>query len=211
VRAVNLLPKDVQQQARAERRPRPLVLLAPVAVLVPVLALAFAFMNAHNDVSSRQTELSGLEAALASLPAPAPTAAASNTQLHDQLSARATAVAMVLGKRLAWDSMLGDLSRALPNDVWLSTLSATAPAPLGTASTAPVAPVAPTPGAAPTGLTMSGYTYSQTSVARLLARLATIPSLQDVQLQQSANQPIGTRTVVGFTIVANVRQPGGSQ
>jgi hypothetical protein len=58
---------------------------------------------------------------------------------------------------------------------------------------------------------MSGYTYSQTSVARLLARLATIPSLQDVQLQQSANQPIGTRTVVGFTIVANVRQPGGSQ
>jgi Tfp pilus assembly protein PilN len=208
VRAVNLLPSDVQQQARAERRPRPLVLLAPVALVVPVCALVFAFMSAHGDVSSRQAELSGLQAQLASLPAPAPNAAASNSQLHDQLSSRATAVAAVLGKRLAWDSMLGDLSRALPGDVWLSTLNATAPAPFGTA---PTAPVAATPGTAPTGMTMSGYTYSQTSVARLLARLATVPSLQDVQLQQSANQAIGKRTVVAFTIVANLRQPGVTQ
>ena len=207
MRAVNLLPKDVQQQRRAERRPRPLVLLAPIAVVVPVCAVVFAFMSAHGNVSSRQSELSGLQAQLASLPAPAPGAAASNTQLHDQLSARAIAVATVLGKRLAWDGMLTELSRALPADVWLATLNATAPAPLGAA---PTAPAAPTPGAAPTGLTMSGYTYSQTSVARLLAHLSTIPSLADVQLQQSANQAIGKRTVVAFTIVANVRQPGAS-
>jgi len=208
VRAVNLLPKDVQQQARAERRPRPLVLLAPIAVVVPVCALVFAIMSAHGDVSSRRSELSGLNAQLASLPAATPSAAAANMQLHDQLSTRATAVATVLGKRLAWDSMLNDLSRALPADVWLATLNATAPTPLGAT---PTAPVAATPGAAPTGLAMSGYTYSQTSVARLLARLSTIPSLADVQLQQSANQAIGKRTVVAFTIAANVRQPGVSQ
>ena len=207
MRAVNLLPRDAQQ-ARAGRSPRRLVLLAPIAVAVPLCALVFAFMSAHGDVSSRQSELSGLQAQLASLPAPAPNAAASNTQLHDQLSARAVAVASVLGKRLAWDSMLAELSRALPADVWLATLNATAPSPLGAT---PAAPVAATPGAAPTGLTMSGYTYSQTSVARLLARLSTIPSLADVQLQQSANQAIGKRTVVGFTIVANVRQPGVAQ
>jgi len=208
MRAVNLLPKDVQQQARAERRPRPLVLLAPVVALAPLLVLALVFMNAHSDVSSRRAELSGLEASLARLPAPAPNAAASNTLLHDQLSSRAAAVASVLGKRVAWDSVLGDLSRALPRDVWLTTLDAKAPAPLGAAAVAPVAPI---PGAAPTGLTMSGYTYSQASVARLLSRLATIPSLDDVQLQQSASQEVGTRKVVAFTIVANVRQPGVPQ
>ena len=40
---------------------------------------------------------------------------------------RATAVANVLGGRLAWEAVFRDMSRVLPANVWLSTLSLTAP------------------------------------------------------------------------------------
>ena len=60
-----------------------------------------------------------------------------------------------------------------------------------------------------TGLTLDGYTYSQPAVARLLTRLAVIPDLVNVQLQQSTATKIGSTPVVHFTIAADVRKPGG--
>src|ERR687887_410513 len=100
-----------------------------------------------------------------------------------------------------------ELSSVLPDDVWLSTVSAKAPV----SSSVATAPAAPAAGAsvAATGLTLDGYTYSQPAVARLLTRLAVVPDLVNVQLQQSTLAKIGTTPVVHFTIAADVRKPGG--
>ena len=56
---------------------------------------------------------------------------------------------------------------------------------------------------------MTGYTYSQEGVARLLTRLDLVPHLTNVQLQTSAASTIGTRQVVSFTIAAQVVNAGG--
>jgi hypothetical protein len=47
-------------------------------------------------------------------------------------------------------------------------------------------------------------------VARLLSRLQTVPSLARVQLQSSTQELLVEREVTKFTIVADLRQPGGT-
>ena len=97
----------------------------------------------------------------------------------------------------------------LPNDVWLATISAKAPVP----SSSAVAPAPAAAGAtiAATGFTIDGYTYSHPAVARLLSRLAVVPDLVNVQLQQSTLTKVGNAQAVHFVIVADVRRPGGGQ
>jgi hypothetical protein len=56
---------------------------------------------------------------------------------------------------------------------------------------------------------IDGYTYSQPDVARLLARLATLPSLGRVTLTSSKEEVVGSKSVFHFTIVADLSQPGG--
>ncbi|HET7759119.1 MAG TPA: PilN domain-containing protein, partial [Gaiellaceae bacterium] len=62
---------------------------------------------------------------------------------------------------------------------------------------------------AATEFTLDGFTYSHAAVARLLTRLAVIPDLVNVQLQQSTLTNLGAAQAVHFVIVADVRRPGG--
>ena len=60
------------------------------------------------------------------------------------------------------------------------------------------------------GFTISGYTYSQDGVARLLSRLNVLPDLHNVQLQTSSLTKVGTQDIVQFTILADVAPPGAA-
>jgi hypothetical protein len=74
------------------------------------------------------------------------------------------------------------------------------------------APAAAGATVAATGFTLDGYTYSHPAVARLLSRLAVVPDLVNVQLQQSMREKVGgSSNAVHFVIVADVRQPGSGQ
>ena len=126
---------------------------------------------------------------------------------------RATAVASVLGGRLAWDAVFRDISRVLPENVWLTSLSMTQPQAGNLSDAAAAAGSVQTPGqpaAAPTAVSIDGFTYTQPDVARLLARLATLPSLRTVTLTSSGGQVLGTKKVVHFVIVADLNSGGTS-
>ena len=71
------------------------------------------------------------------------------------------------------------MSRVLPANVWLSTLSLTAPDGREPRRRNDHSLRRHGAGAqpAPTAVSIDGYTYTQPDVARLLARLATLPSL----------------------------------
>ncbi len=79
--------------------------------------------------------------------------------------------------------------------------------PLGTV-TAPTGPSAIP--ATPTAVEIDGYTYSQPSVARFLARLQVDPDLKNVQLKTSGTTLLGTTKVVSFTIVSDIRKGRGA-
>ena len=66
------------------------------------------------------------------------------------------------------------------------------------------------PAAAPTAVSIDGFTYTQPDVARLLARLATLPSLRTVTLTSSGGAGRWQKKVVHFVIVADLNTGGTS-
>jgi Tfp pilus assembly protein PilN len=193
VRAVNLLPKD-DRRARS-RQTNPVVLGGVIAAVAATAILAAVFLTVSTGVADKQARLDAAQAELDATPVPPP-ADTSAATLEQEKSQRIVALSTALGKRVAWDRVLRELSLVLPEDVWLSTLSAKAP----------VTGAAPAP-----SFTITGRTYSHDGVARLLARLAVVPHLSGVQLQHSAltTSEIG-RPVVEFAIQAIVKAPGSA-
>jgi type IV pilus assembly protein PilM len=215
-RAVDLIPSE----ARVAQRTTPSLasVILPAAVAVPVAALTILFMQANGKVNDRQQQLSEAKAEFAALPVPKRPKL--DPALKPQQAARATAVAEVLGSRLAWDAVLRDVSRVLPGNVWLNDLTAKVATPLGDASaaspttTAAAAATAVGPAAPeePTGVTITGFTYTQSDVAELLARLGTVPSLTNVQLESTNRlEEKGKKTVIEFTILADLHESGGAK
>lgn len=204
-RSVNLLPTDLK--TATHKRPSLVAIALPVAVAVPVVALGFMFVSAHGKVSDSQAQLDAVTAQLAALPKPhGPVIDAS---IQGAQAQRAQAVANVLGGRVAWDEVLRDVSRVLPGNVWLSSLEAkVVAAPVAGATPVAAASLPPGVSAAPTGALIDGYTYHQTDVARLLARLATLPTLSNVTLTSSKVETKGAKSVVHFQIAADLNTGG---
>jgi Tfp pilus assembly protein PilN len=208
VRAINLLPRDDVRRGRPQKSQW--IVLIPVVLAVLLAAVLSAmFLSASGTAKDKQAELATLQSELAAIPTPDASRVKTQTALAADKQARVTALSGALSRRVAWDRVFRELSLVLPNDVWLATIAAKAPVP----SSSAVVPPAATPGAtvAATGFTLDGFTYSHPAVARLLSRLAVVPDLVNVQLQQSTMQKVGTGTAVHFVIVADVRRPGGGQ
>jgi Tfp pilus assembly protein PilN len=221
MRAVNLLPRETKEPRKR------LTVVGQVAVVSPLVVaglLAAGYLLASSSVNSKQSSLQALQDELASLPTTEQTQPRQNPALAAERQVRIAALGAALSSRLVWDRVLRQISAVLPSDVWLTTLSgqtpetptpvptATAPAPAGsttTTTTTTTTTAAPTPAPAPVPtagpLNLTGYTYSQEGVARLLSRLAVVPALQSVKLIQSAQADVGGQTVISFTIQANVR------
>jgi len=205
MKAVNLLPSD----HRGPRRPspieplvkNPLLVLAIVFAIAVVGGLALQLRSASSTVSSREATLRQLEDQFARLPKPQPGAVgAQQTQ-----AARLTTVTSVAEHREPWDGFLSAVSLVMPEDVWLLSMnasgeSATAPAPAAAAGSSTPA----TPAPASTAFTITGYTYTQPSVARLMRRLALVPWLNGVSLTTSTKTLLGNHQIYQFTLGANV-------
>jgi Tfp pilus assembly protein PilN len=203
MRAVNLLPKDDAQRQRKKQN-YPALVSTGACVLVIGLLGVFYF-SAKSTAEQKDLALQDAQAELALLPTPADSVAstASQRKLADEHSQRVSALSSALTHRVAWDRVLREISLVLPEDVWLKDFAASSPYPAGASAAAVVADGQP-----PTLLTMNGYTYSHDAVARLMTRLAVIPELQNVWLQQSALNSETGRPIVAFTISADVRQAG---
>ncbi len=207
MRTVNLLPKGAA--VKKSRRSTLISVGAPIAVAVPLVALGFLYFGAHNRVVDQQNQIDAARAELAALPQPT-VPVIDNAVVGDE-AVRATAVANVLGSRLAWEAVFRDMSKVLPENVWLSTMSLTAPDVANLADgTAVAAPAVPGVEPVPSAVSIDGFTFTQPDVARLLARLATLPSLKRVTLTSSQGSLVGSKKVVHFVIVADLNQTGGA-
>jgi Tfp pilus assembly protein PilN len=210
VRAVNLLPGDQADQGR-KVPPLP-VLVGCVGAVVISAVLAMLFLSANAGVAKKQRALEEIQAQYAAIPAPTP-ASPVVAELPQQRQTRVTALATVLGQRVAWDRLLREVSQVVPSDVWLVTLNALAP------SIAPAAAATPAAGAAPPqSFMVTGCTYSQDSVARFLARLSVVPDLSNMTLGRSESSDSGggggggqcPAGMVTFILQGAVRAAGAS-
>ncbi len=222
MRAVNLLPRDAERQGSDGGRVP--ILVAGGGIAAVTAAAAVLFMSASGSVSDQRAQLESVEAAIARVPAPSQPAVAPGTFAQERTD-RVTALTAALSTRVPVDRLLRELAYVLPEDAWLTGMTASAPT-TAAPTAAPPGAAAPAATGAP-GVTIQGATYSHQSVARVLARLAALPTLSDVRLTASARvEPVvpesdeTTKTkkkkkrakkpkpVVTFTITANVRSGG---
>jgi len=216
MRAVNLLPQDLERQ-RGDGGRAPLFVAAGGFAAVTAGAVVL-FMSASGTASDQRSELESTRAAIAAVPsAGQPTVAPA--AIVQERADRVAALSAALTTRVPLDRLLRELGYVLPDDAWLTGLTASAPdsADAGTAPPGTSAPAA----TAVQGVTIQGATYSQSSVARVLARLSAIASLDQVRLTSSARvapaipeaadaKKKKQKTVVTFTISANLRTGGAS-
>jgi Tfp pilus assembly protein PilN len=199
MRAVNLLPKDHAQKAVG--LPSTPVLVGICAGVLVTAGLGTDFMMQSAKVAKEQRKLDALQARVHQLPEAPAGPSAGATQLAGEHSARVSALSAAMANRVAWDRIFRELSLVLPDDVWLTTLTAQSPAAGASSSTT---------GGLPTQFAVTGRTYSHDGVARLLSRLQVIPDLQNVTLVSSALDEVAGQKVVEFNIVADIRTASGS-
>ena len=200
MRAVNLLPRDEAKKSFAANRGVGFGAAGGAALVTAVLVSMT--MSAGGKVDAKQAELDGLRAQIAAIPVAPVEDTVDDTALAAEKGARIGALSAALGDRVAWDRVLRQVSLVLPEDVWLTNLSATAPAGASAAAAGTSAPAS--------GFTLTGSTYSQNGVARFLSRLSVIPDLANVRLQSSQSALVLERELVQFTILADVRAPGAA-
>jgi Tfp pilus assembly protein PilN len=194
MRAVNLLPKDLQAR-KSIRQEDPAVVVGSALAVVVMIALGMAFYVAHGKEASAQKRLDADRVELAQLsleqhPQPKPkkpaqpiTPIVPPPSITGQEATWLSSVTTNLEQRIAWDRLLREVSLVMPTDVTLTSMTMSAPT---AASTVPgVATPAPT--GATQGFTIAGTAFSYDSVARLLSRLALVPDLSDVTLTSTGS------------------------
>ncbi len=162
-------------------------------------------------VNDRQATLADVQAQVAVADAKAAPLRAAQAAA----AARMAAAGSVSEKRVAWEALLADVSRVLPRQVYLQSLSAQSPTPLAPGAAAAAPTTAPgTPAPAASGFSATGVASSHVRVAVVLDRLASLPWLTNVTLVSSANgSTTGTTLSRGdtFTVTAGFNPIGGAK
>ena len=216
--AVNLLPAYARPghpwaAVGKDLSARRVLTAGTVAACVVAVGLGASYYLERSVVSNRQATLADVQAQVAVVDAKAAPLRAAQVAA----AARMAAAGSASEKRVAWEALLADVSRVLPKQVYLQSLSAQSPTPLSAggvapAPTTPSATPAPAPGAS--GFSVTGVASSHVTVAVILDRLASLPWLTNVTLVSSANgSTTGTTLSRGdtFTVTAAFNPIGGAQ
>jgi Tfp pilus assembly protein PilN len=181
------------------------IVLAAFAALV---ALAAVWASANKQVGVSRAKLDRVNAEVQV--AEARGAKALPYQAFAALARdRVATVTSLSATRFDWAHGLREISRVLPDDVWLTALSGTS----GASGAAP----GPTTSAAPAPtFELLGCTGNQAKVARLMARLRAVDGVRDVDLRTSAKPdgpgasdcPANTVSDPRFTIAIAFAVPG---
>jgi Tfp pilus assembly protein PilN len=175
------------------------------AACVAVLGLGFGYVHERSVVNDRRATLAGVHAQVATADAKAAPLRAAQAAV----AARVAAAGTISATRVSWESLLGDLSRVLPSQVYLQSLQLASPSPL-----APGAETAAT--TTTSAFTATGVASSQVRVALVLDRLALLPWLSNVLLTSSTSGGGGSTggTLAGgdtFTVSADFNPTGGAK
>lgn len=174
MRPVNLLPASRREQRGGNR---PGSAYAVLGVLGVLLVAVVAYVLTANGLTSKQDELARAKADTASAQQRA-AALGSFGDFATIKRTRETSIAQLAQARLDWERLVRELSRVLPDDVFISSLEASAGG-------------APDAGAAATGQTgpslkLTGCAPSNPDIATFMVRLRKLHRADDVSLASSA-------------------------
>ncbi|MCL4079148.1 PilN domain-containing protein [Coriobacteriia bacterium Es71-Z0120] len=188
---VNLLPPEILEKRRAERR-----LAYMVAALIAVsLVLAGVWGFALTRANSKQRTLEAKQQELQQVTQQAASLEIFEAQ-QTELARRKQVAQLALDARQDWAKLFDEISLVLPSDMWLNALAA----------------------ASESKLQLDGFSvdatdtpdYGHKTVAKLLVRLAELEQLADVWLTNSVKTAVEDRPALQFTVTASIVKPAST-
>jgi Tfp pilus assembly protein PilN len=183
MKAVNLLPTELRSvpSARGERPEvkggmGPFVVLGVLALLVAGVA---GVVLSDNAISAKQTELAAATASQQAIQAQV-TKLKPYADFDAVAKSRVATVKDLAGRRFDWEQAMRDLSRAIPADVTLSSLSGDLGNGTGSGSGNAIRGAIAAP-----AIDLQGCTTNQRSVALLMSRLGDVDGVTRVSLAKS--------------------------
>ena len=210
MRPINLIPAD--QRRGASRGPGArsssagyIVLGALGAAVVCVLAVVMT----SNQISSKTEELAGIKGESQQEKQVAD-ALRPYGQFADMQRARMTQINTLAANRYNWERPLRQLSKAVPRNVWLLNVSGTVAPGIevdsgGGGDVASLREKAMAPAFA-----ISGCTYSQHAVARVMTRMRNLDDVTAVHLAKSARKDEATSSA-GTAVTENQGQAADAE
>jgi Tfp pilus assembly protein PilN len=207
MKRIDLLPPEARVKASRERG----LLYAILILVAVVVALGLVYMQQNSTVSSKQSDVDGLNGEI-QMEQQKAAALAPYAQIDSTRVAMTQTASSIYQAGVPWSTILQEISLVIPDNVRLTTMNSTVPPALvpGTATVAGAATTAPT---AATDVTFIGTTYTHKDVAEFMTRLGLVPQLSNLQLSSSivvpgvaatATTPATPETVT-FTITASLR------
>jgi Tfp pilus assembly protein PilN len=193
MRAVNLIPTDQQRGAggaAGKSGGGAYILLGALALIV---VLAASYVVAGKSVTDKKAKLADLSQQAAAAEAKSESLT-SYTKFASIRAKRVDTVSQLAASRFDWAHALREVSRVLPENAWLTSLTATTSSSVnvgggsGSLRTSLDVPA----------IQIQGCTTSQASVAKLIARLRLVDGVQRVSLEDSTKgaEPITTAGTV---------------
>jgi len=181
MRAVNLIPAD-SLRGGGGGGTGPLALLGGLAAL---LALVTFYVMTGNTVAERRAELDTLQTQVSTAQAQAD-ATRPYRDFVALADARVETVRQLGSARFDWHDAFADLSKVIPDDVWLSTLTGTVTSGVtvaggGSSAASGLRGAIPNP-----AIELSGCTVDHESVVRLISRLRLMNDVERVSLADSS-------------------------
>jgi Tfp pilus assembly protein PilN len=197
MRPVNLLPPEDRRGERAPLRAGKLSYILVAGLVLAVAGVTFLVFTA-NEVKDREAAVASLEAAEQAAAARAQ-AMAPYAEFAALSVARVSTVTSLAQSRFDWERVLRELALVLPDDVWLTSLSASAAGGTSGEGGGDSSISAPS-------LLMSGCAEGHVAVARLLQALRDIDGVTRVGLTRSA---LPEKTASGATATGGGSNGGG--
>src|SRR4051794_40892801 len=167
---------------------------AGVAAVAVVGLLTF---NAHHGVAQAKSDLQSAQSQQATLQSQL-AGLQSVRDVYAQVDAKKAMLKQAMGSEVRWSNYLTDLSLKLPQNVWLTNVTATEQA--AGASAGALAP------AGVGSVTFTGVAFSHDDVATWLDALAKERGFANAYFSNSTKAMIGPREVVDFTSSVTLTQ-----
>ena len=184
MRPVNLIPPEERHGSQSPLRtgPLPYVLLGALAALLLGVAL---LVTTGNQITEKQDEISTLkqEDVAAQQRAQELAPFVHFAELH---RARLETVSSLADSRFDWERVLGELSKTLPSDVWLTSLNASASAASGAGTSSEGATSGLRGSVSGPALEISGCSTGQGGVAGFVVALKQIDGVTRVGVESSS-------------------------
>jgi Tfp pilus assembly protein PilN len=183
MKAVNLIPSDSRKGGGGASSAAQLTTYGLFGILAAALVLVTLYVLANNSISDRQSQLTTLRTEVSQAQSEVSRLGA-YSQFKQLADTRVQTVQGIAATRFNWHAALTDLSRVVPANTSLQTLTATV-APGATAGGGAGGSTNLRSAVSSPAFELAGCTSSQDDVARLMSRLRLIDGVTRVTLGNS--------------------------